>query len=107
MVMVNLPDNSCVFFPVIHPGRLRIQVALPILLFKQNYNAVLHKKRLQGLQLPRLYDCTTYLLYCSRWRMVNIFYYIFLQTGDALFVHISGNIHAYIGNMPRFVFVAG
>ena len=31
MVMVNLPDNSGVFFPVIHPGPVQIQVALPIL----------------------------------------------------------------------------
>jgi hypothetical protein len=30
MVMVNLPDNSGVFFPVIHPGPVQIQVALPI-----------------------------------------------------------------------------
>lgn len=31
MVMVNLPDNSGTFFPVIHPGRSQIQVALPFL----------------------------------------------------------------------------
>ena len=51
MVMVNLPDNSDSFFPVIHPGHSQIQVALP-----NSYNifsCIRNRLFLQGLKLPR------------------------------------------------------